>query len=393
MASASWLEKVINRARAGLDRPAPYGPDVDVLKYAEAAGGKFDPSRAAEVGFDLNAKAQYVQVDQSYFDYISKIPGVEVSRIDDFVENEPDVAKDYVWALVDPGEDKYTAIAALRGRGGYFIRVKRGSKVEEPIMACLFIGSSGLQAPHNVVIVEEGAEATVYTGCTIAPEVVGLHVGISEFYVEKKAKLRFVMVHAWNRATHVRPRTVTRVGEGGEYVSYYVNVSHARSVQTYPVTYLESGARTYMASVLLGVGETYMDVGSAAYLLGDDSGAELVSKAVAKDSSNIITRALIEARAGRGHIECSGLMLSPSAVISTVPELRADAEGVDLTHEASIGRLAEDEINYLVSKGFSRRDAISTLIRGFIAVDIPGIPERVRKYMESVERFVAEKAL
>lgn len=108
----------------------------------------------------------------------------------------PDEARNYVWRLIDPAMDKYTAIAALRGVGGYFIRVKENTRVEDPVMTCLFMSIGGLQAPHNIAVVEKDAEVTIYTGCTIAPESLGLHVGITEYYVEEGATLRYVMVHS-----------------------------------------------------------------------------------------------------------------------------------------------------------------------------------------------------
>jgi Fe-S cluster assembly scaffold protein SufB len=317
-----------------------------------------------------------------------------VLRIEDLIDQKPDEAYEYLWRLVDPAADKYTALAALRGRGGYFIKVKRGVKVEEPIMACLYMSYGGLQAPHNIVVIEEGAEATVYTGCTIAPEVLGLHVGISEFYVGKSAKLRFIMVHSWNRVSHVRPRTIVSVDHGGEYISYYVNMARVKTLQTYPKVHLADDAKAFLASILLGLGKADIDVGSSVYIHGNNSGAELVSRALARDEAKIFMRALILGEGvSRGHIDCRGLMLSDKASIQTVPELIAKNPNVMLTHEASIGRLAEDEINYLVSKGFSKEDAVSALIRGFASIDIKGLPDRVRSYIESIEKVISEKAL
>jgi Fe-S cluster assembly scaffold protein SufB len=310
------------------------------------------------------------------------------------VDQRPDEAQEYFWRLIDPAKDKYTALAALKGRGGYFIRVKKGVKVEEPIMACLFMSYGGLQAPHNIVVVEEGADATVYTGCTIAPEVLGLHVGISEFYVSKNAKLRFIMVHSWNRVAHVRPRTIVSVGEGGEYVSYYVNMARVRTLQTYPVVYLAAEAKAFLASILLGLGDAEIDVGSGVHIHGDNSGAELISRALARDESRIVMRAQIVGEGiSKGHIDCRGLMLSEKAFIQTIPELIAKSPNVTLTHEASIGRIAEDEINYLVSKGFSKDEAISALVRGFASIEIKGVPEKVKSYIESIEKVLSEKAL
>jgi len=137
----------------------------------------------------------------------------------------------------------------------------------------------GLQAPHNVVIVEEGAEAVVYTGCVIAPEAVGLHVGISEFYVLPRAELRFIMLHDWNKAAHVRPRTGVLVEEGGEYVGYYANLSAVKPLQTSPRIWLGEDARTHTVSILLGAGDAEIDVDTAALLESPGAAAELVKRA------------------------------------------------------------------------------------------------------------------
>lgn len=395
MGLENWLKEVEARAREGLNKPSPYGLDIDITPFLEVKEGKprLDESRVKEVGVDLTAKAIYTQVDQLYFRYLSKIPGVEVARLEDFIDSYPDEAKEYVWKLVDPGKDKYTALAALRGRGGYFIRVKKNTKVEEPIMACLFMSIGGLQAPHNVVVVEDGAEATVYTGCTIAPEALGLHVGISEFYVGENATLRFVMVHSWNRVSHVRPRTAVYVKPNGKYISYYVNLSKVKSLQTYPVVYLSDNAYTYLASIILGVEDSDIDVGSAANLDGENAVAEIVSRSLARESSKIVARASITAKHGKGHIDCRGLMLSDKAVIRTIPELYALTPNAVLTHEASIGRLAEDEINYLISKGFTKDEAVAILLRGFINVEIKGLPQKVKEYIETIEKLTVEKSM
>ena len=153
-----------------------------------------------------------------------------------------------------------------------------------------------------------------------------------------------------------------------------------KTLQTYPVVYLERDAYSYVASILLGLGDSILDVGGAAYLLGGDATVEIASRAMGRDSSRIVARARIIGRSGRGHIDCRGLLLSDKAVIETIPELSAESPNTTLTHEASIGRIAEDEINYLVSRGFTREEAIGIVIRGFISLDVKGLPERVKKH-------------
>lgn len=399
MALKSWLETLFERAKNAISKPSPYGRDIDVTPYVEyttAREPKFDVERVKEVGVDLKAKAIYSQIDQAYFRYISRIPGVEVKRVEDFIEENPDEAREYLWRLIDPATDKYTAIAALKGRGGFFIRVKENTRVEDPVMTCMFMSIGGLQAPHNVVIVEKGAQVTIYTGCTIAPESFGLHAAISEFYIEEGGELRYVMVHAWNNVTHVRPRTVVQVAEGGRYISYYANMSRVKTIQTYPRAILNRGAYAMMASTLLGLGDSEQDIGSMAVLAGDEARAELVSRIVAKDRSRVIARARITTETGvsvKGHIECKGMLLSDNATVETIPELEALSPNAVLTHEASIGKLAEEEINYLVTRGFTREEAMGILIRGFVSIDVKNIPERVKRQIQTIEKILAEKAL
>ncbi|MEM4672553.1 MAG: SufD family Fe-S cluster assembly protein [Sulfolobales archaeon] len=397
MALKSWIELVRERAKQALDKPSPYGVDINIRDYPIGLESieELDLERSSIVGIDIekaSREALYLQVDQAVIRYLSRVPGLEISRIEEFIDSNPDIARDYVWRLIDPGTDKYTAVAALRGSGGYFIRVKRRSKIDVPVQACLLLRSSSLQAPHNIVIVEEGAEATVYTGCLVMPERAGLHIGISEFYVERGGKLRFIMVHAWNNITHVRPRTAVLVDEGGEYVSYYMNLSYVKTLQTYPRVKLMDSARAYTASIILGLGEANIDIGSLIELNGYSSG-EIVSRVLARDTSTIYSRALIKGSKGKGYIECSGLMLDERSKIVMLPQLEAEGVNAQLTHEASIGKLSEDEINYLISKGFSREEAEGILIRGFMNVDLTTLPERVRKYVAQILDLMSRKAL
>ncbi|WP_440059606.1 SufB/SufD family protein [Thermogladius sp. 4427co] len=396
MVSRQWLEEIKSRARSALSKPAQYGEDIDLGSFSEAVGeGVLDLERAGEVGFNPSSRAYYIQVDQNYIKYLSRFSGVEIMSIREFVENRPDEARDYYWRLVDPGQDKYTAIAALLERGGYYIRVKKNTRVEDPIMACLFLSTRGIQAPHNIVIAEKGSEVIVWTGCTIAPEVIGLHVGISEFYIEERAKLTFIMIHAWNRASHVRPRTGVLVGEDGYYLNYYANLSSVKTLQAYPVVILKEGARAGLYSVILGSGESSIDYGGLVYLDGEESSAEVVSKALARDRAKVITRGRLHGRGrgARGHLECRGLMLSGESFMLAIPELSSETMEASLTHEASIGRLAEEEINYLVSKGFTRDEAVGLLVKGFVSIDERIFPAKVRSVISSVEKLLVEKSV
>jgi Fe-S cluster assembly scaffold protein SufB len=179
------------------------------------------------------------------------------------------------------------------------------------------------------------------------------------------------MVHSWNKAAHERPRTGVLVEEGGEYVEYYANLASVKTLQTSPRIVLREGARAHSLSVVLGLGDAVIDIGNAASLKGRDAGVELATRAIAAGSSAVTMRALVEAWGpARGHVECSRQLMSERANIVTIPQLAARHSDAALTHEASIGSLAEEEINYLMAKGFTYEEAVSLLVRGFVTTDI-----------------------
>ncbi|HIE33745.1 MAG TPA: SufD family Fe-S cluster assembly protein, partial [Candidatus Altiarchaeales archaeon] len=113
--------------------------------------------------------------------------------------------QDYRWKLVDRGKDEYTECVDEDFGGGYFLRILKNARVEFPLQSCLMISSEGMkQNVHNIIIAEEGSDSRIITGCTLHPDVrSGQHIGISEFFIKKDAKLNFTMIHNWNESAKV----------------------------------------------------------------------------------------------------------------------------------------------------------------------------------------------
>lgn len=131
MASPSWLEEVRQRAKAALTKPAAYGRDVDVMQFGDGRAAPDEEAVAAAVekaGVSTAAQAYYVQADNVYFRYLSRISGVKVYRLEEYVETHRDLAKDHLWRLVPPDLDKYTATAALRGPAATWSESKAAPK-------------------------------------------------------------------------------------------------------------------------------------------------------------------------------------------------------------------------------------------------------------------------
>ena len=150
----------------------------------------------------------------------------------------------------------------------------------------------------------------------------------------------------------------------------------------YPTAYCRGeDSRVSFNSILYGVGESKIDVGAKVVLQGEGSRGEVVSRAVATDKAQIYVRGFLlgEREESRAHLECRGLLLSDEAMIHAIPELLAKVKGAELSHEAAVGKIAEDQILYLMARGFSREEAESLIVRGFMDVSILGLPERLSR--------------
>lgn len=394
------------RLREALSRKAEYGVDLDLSNYSI---DKVEPcpkidsviaKKALEVGVDVGMEDRagtYFQIDYSvlYKALQKQFKGdIEVTSIEE-AEERYEWVRRLSWRLVSPYTDKYTAFTALNQRGGYFIHILEGRKLQIPIQSCLFVYSNSIIQPvHNLIVAEPGSEAHIITGCTLHPKVErGLHIGVTEFYVRRGAKLTFTMVHSWGPSFDVRPRTGILVEDEASFVNNYVMVGALRSFQSYPRARLVGeDSRVVMNTVIYASGGSDIDVGGGARLEGRGSKAEISSKIVAADKARVKTRGLIEGvgEQSRGHIECRGLMLSGGAEVSAIPVLRSRTMSSELTHEAAIGRIAEEQVSYLMARGIPREEAESLIVRGFLDVGYMGLPPMVEASVRRVVELAAK---
>lgn len=399
----SWRDKYREAAKEALSKPPQYGVDVDTTSFVPREANKnFDLSSVASilenvgVSTSLDRAGDYYQLESIILDRLSKIPGLEIMSIEEAIDTYGKDIEPYFWKAVKVDTDKFTAIAELVGSGGYFIRVKKGHKIPIPVQACFLMGlERSLQAPHNIIIAEEDSEVSVVTGCTVMREIAGLHAGITEVYIEKGARVNYVMIHRWSEAMHIRPRTGVIVREGGEYVSNYIAFTKLRTFQSMPKVVLYDNARAYLASIIALEGQAKSDSGYTLELRGNNASGQIISRTITKDSSEAITRAQIIGSSPevRGHIDCQGLLLSDRSRILTIPILDALHNDVALTHEAAVGKLAEDKILWLMARGFSRQDAESILVRGFLRVDLPQLPPAITSMIDGALRLIAKSIL
>jgi len=358
--------------------------DPTIREKVRSVGGELDSSQRAGSFLQIDQRTQLVSAFRK---------DVEVLPIREALKKY-EWMKDYYWKAVSPEKDEYTEEVDCEDVNGYFIRAPKGAKIEVPVEACLYLYTKGLkQKVHNVIIVEEGAELNILSGCTVHPGVeVGMHLGVSEYYVKKGAKLNFTMIHSWESEIEVRPRSVAIVEEGGVFSSNYIIMNPVKLVQMYPTANLVGkGARGIFSTVVVALRGSVVDIGSKVVLGAENTSAEIISRTISSGGTAIARGELTaESPKVKGHLECMGLMLSEGGKIDTIPELATVYSDVELSHEAAVGKIAEDEIFYLMTRGLTRDEATAAIIRGFLDIGIKGLPPILQRELDKAVELAGE---
>jgi len=404
------MPEIRSKAEAARSKQAPYGEDIDLTAYERSVSvhgddpnlerlSEEEKSHVLEVGIDV-AKADltgsFFLKGHSPVQCTVGQDGVELLPIAEALKKYDGLEK-YWWQAVDVGSDKYTAQAEIALHSGYFLRVKAGTQACFPIQACLYLSEEGIsQNLHNLVIAEEGAEVHIITGCTTAPHLKrGLHIGVTEVYVEKGATVTATMLHNWGEDVVVRPRTAVWVEKGGTYMSNYVCLKPAKSVQMYPSVRLKGeNAVARLNTILVASKGSVLDVGGKVSLEAKGAKAEIISRTITT-GGKIISRGMLVGQVQdiKAHLECSGLILSDEGQIHAIPELDGWVSGVEMSHEAAVGKISQEEIEYLMARGLTEQEATAIIVRGFLNVKMEGLPAELqqeieRMIMESEESFL-----
>ncbi|MCI1778987.1 MAG: SufD family Fe-S cluster assembly protein [Bacteroidales bacterium] len=356
--------------------------------FAGLSLDKNEKGSLKSVGFNFSGNPEpgkFLMYGADIYHSAPCIPGVEILPLREALLFYPEIKEKYYFRAVDKDQDEFTRLASEKERNGYFIRVRKDIKVEVPLHTAMFMRHEmGTMCLHNIVVLEDGASLHLVTGCASECHLTGgLHVAVTENFIGRGARLTSTMIHDWGPQFVVRPRTATIVGDEGVYVSNYYSVKPAGDIQMNPFTRLEgkNSSAKYM-TVIASFENTYSNIGGTVLMSGENSSAELISRAVNYGGTVVQTGLLIgAAKDARAHVDCSGLMLTDSGIIEAVPGLRAMHPDAKMSHEAAIGRINKGEVNYLQSKGLEEMQAVALIIRGFldIGIDSEGLDTELEK--------------
>jgi len=353
-----------------------------------------DTERLNTIGYDscMTNCGNFLIMDQNIVEYANKIDGLSVLPLKEAMDIYPHIEKELLFGIVPKDKNEYTKLASQREPVGYYIRVEPGIRIEEPMQAAFMLGiDDSTQVIHNIVELCDGAGLNIVNGCTTSGHhITGRHIGITETYLHRGSNLGYTMIHNWGSGVEVFPVGASVVGEDASLISNYVAMTSIKRIETYPVATVHKKGNARFYSIIFAKGNSYFDSGAKLVLKGADSSGEIISRVVS-DGGTVISRQMLcgNVAGSVGHMECSGLLLGNKGIIHSIPELRGEDPDVNLSHEAAVGKISRDELNYLMTRGLSEEQARSLIIRGFLDIKIEGLPDKVQALVDDViERSV-----
>ncbi len=282
-----------------------------------------------------------------------------------------DMVKEHFMKLVPPTDHKFAALHGAVWSGGSFVYVPKNVKVEIPLQSYFRLNAAGAgQFEHTLIIVDEGADLHFIEGCS-APKynVANLHAGCVELFVGKNAKLRYSTIENWSKNMYNLNTKRARVEEGGrmEWVSGSFG-SHVSYL--YPMTILkgDNSSMEYTGITFSGKGQN-LDTGAKVLHIGEGSSSIINTKSISKDGGIGTFRSSVtvmpSARKSKVSVSCDSLMLDSISRSDTIPGMDIRTNDSDIGHEAKIGKISDEAIFYLMSKGISEEDARAMIVSGF----------------------------
>ncbi len=306
--------------------------------------------------------------------------GVIYTDFETAVKEYEDIVRDYFMTCIPNTDHKYAALHGAVWSGGSFVYVPKGVKVTVPLQSYFRLNAPGAgQFEHTLIIVEEGAYCHFIEGCS-APRynVVNIHAGSVELFIKKNAILRYSTIENWSRNMYNLNTKRAIVEEGGA-IEWVSGSFGSKVSMLYPMSILiGEGARSEFTGITFAGKDQYLDTGTKVIHAAPNTSSMVNSKSISKDGGVAIYRGLVKvypnATGSKSSVSCESLMLDSKSRSDTIPVVDIGTDDVDLGHEAKIGRIDDEVVFYLMSRGISEQEAKSMIVQGFanpIAKELP----------------------
>jgi len=382
------LDKITYYARA-TDKQSQTWDDVpsDIKATFNKLGiPQAEQELLAGVGAQYESTVIYHSLKEQF-----KAQGVVFEDLDVALKSHAELVRPYFMRAVPPSLHKFAALHGAVWSGGTFLYIPRGVKVDLPLQAYFRMNAKGMgQFEHTLIIVEEEAQAHYIEGCS-APRygIDSLHAGCVEIFVAARARFRYSSVESWSKDAY-NLNTKRAIVQAEAHMEWVGGNFGSNVTMLYPCSVLAgAGATADHLGVAFANHGQIQDTGAKVIHLAANTSSNIVMKSISKDGGKAIYRGLVEispaAENAAANIKCDALILDSRSSSDTIPLIKIKNPTAVLAHEATAGKLNEDDIFYLRSRGLSEGAASAMIVNGFIE---PIVKELPLEYAVEMNRMV-----
>ena len=340
----------------------------------------------AGVGAQYESEVVYHKVQKQLEDQ-----GVIFLGCDDGLRQHEALFKEYFGTLIPPTDNKFAALNSAVWSGGSFIYVPPGVHIEMPLQAYFRINAANVgQFERTLIIVDEGASVHYVEGCTAPIRATdSLHSAVVEIIVKKGARCRYTTIQNWS--TNVYNLVTKRAAAYQDAVMEWVDGNlGSKLTMKYPSVYLmEPGAHGEVLSIAFAGPGQHQDAGGKIVHGAPDTTSKIISKSISRGGGRSSYRGLLKvyegAHGSRSNVVCDALLIDDKSRSDTYPYIEIDEDDVTIGHEASVSKVGEDQLFYLMSRGLSEEEASSMVVSGFIE---PLVKELPMEYAIEMNRLI-----
>ncbi|MEY3206209.1 MAG: hypothetical protein RLZZ21_2540 [Planctomycetota bacterium] len=306
--------------------------------------------------------------------------GVIFTDTDTAVREHSDLLREYFGKIIPPTDNKFAALNSAVWSGGSFIYVPKGVSIEFPLQAYFRINAESMgQFERTLIIVDEGAHVHYVEGCT-APmySTESLHSAVVEIVVKKHGRCRYTTIQNWanNIYNLVTKRAMAYEGALMEWIDGNLG---SQLTMKYPAVYMmEPGARGEILSIAFASAGQHQDAGAKLVHAAPHTSGRIVSKSISKNGGRASYRGLVKvepgARKSRSSVVCDALILDDKSRSDTYPYIEIEEQDVSIGHEASVSKIGEEQLFYLMSRGLTEAEASTMIVGGFIEPLVKELP-------------------
>jgi Fe-S cluster assembly protein SufB len=346
----------------------------------------------AEQKFLAGVGAQYESemVYHNIQEHLAK-QGVIFKSIENGLRDHPDLFREYFGTVIPIEDNKFAALNSAVWSGGSFVYIPKGVKVDLPLQAYFRMNEADAgQFERTLIIADEGSWAHYVEGCT-APIYTtdSFHSGVIEIVVKNGARFRYTTIQNWstNMYNLVTQRAIVHEGATMEWVDANLG---SKQTMKYPSCYLVgSGAHGEILSMAFAGRGQHQDTGGKMIHVAPDTSSKITSKSISKDGGRASYRGLLKvhknAKNVRSNVVCDALLMDETSRSDTYPYIEIDEDDVTVGHEASVSKVGEEQLFYLMSRGLSEEEATTMIVSGFIE---PLVKELPMEYAIEMNRLI-----